>query len=675
MAILTLSNVSQSFGAFDVFRGVSGSVPNNGKVGIVGPNGIGKTTLLLILAQQATPSTGTIHISRGTKLGYLTQESAEAFVGRDHTVYDEMLTVFDDLRAQEQRLQEMETMMADGTLSAELLSEYSKLQDKFEQAGGYDYQQQIKRVLIGLGFKEPQWTLPLPHLSGGQKTRILLGRLLLESPDLLVLDEPTNHLDVDAIEWLEGMLRVWEGAILLVSHDRYFLDRVVNNIWELSREGMQHYRGNYSAYVLQRQERWEKQQQAYDDFRAHIAKEMDFIRRNIAGQRTQMAQGKLSRLAREVAAVLAGGLGAIRTLNSKGWLQLSDSLGIGRVATTVGELQGQIEELRPPRRPYQLNMALSSEFRSGELVLRTKDLEIGYPGTPLFKADDIELRRLECAGFIGPNGTGKSTFLRTVLEHIEPLAGSYKLGASLKVGYFAQAHEELNIENTVLDELLRHKHMMLSEARNYLARFLFRQEDVYKKISVLSGGERGRLALAILSLEGANLLLLDEPTNHLDISSQESLQSAMEQFGGTILMVTHDRYLVDRLATQVWALHNGRLRVYPGSYQTYLAIREQETAVEKETLAAARAAAKPQQPSTNGTRLSKNEQRRREAAVAELENQISDVEQSLSQLLQDLQQATEAQSFDKIQALGAAYAEKEAALNDLMVQWETMADE
>jgi ATP-binding cassette, subfamily F, member 3 len=675
MAILTASNVSQSFGAFDVFRGVSGSVPNDGKVGLVGSNGIGKTTLLLILAKQTLPSTGTVHMTRGTKLGYLTQESSEAFVGRDHTVYEEMLTVFDDLIAQENRLRTLESMMANSTPSAALLTEYSKLQEQFEQAGGYDYQQQIKRVLIGLGFKKAQWALPLPHLSGGQKTRVLLGRLLLEKPDLLILDEPTNHLDVDAIEWLEGMLRVWEGAILLVSHDRYFLDRVVNTIWELGREGVQRYRGNYSAYVQQRQERWEKQQQAYDDFQAHIAKEMDFIRRNIAGQRTQMAQGKLSRLAREVAAVSVGGLDTIGTLNSKGWLQLSDSLSIGRVATTVGELQAHIEQLYPPRRPFTLNISLSAEHRSGELVLRSKALEIGYPGTPLFKADDIELRRLECAAFIGPNGSGKSTFLRTLLDQIAPLDGNFKLGASLQLGYFAQAHEDLILENSVLDELLRHQHMLLSEARSYLARFLFRQDDVYKKVSVLSGGERGRLALAILALQGANFLLLDEPTNHLDIPSQESLQTALEEFGGTILMVTHDRFLVDRLATQVWELRNGRLRIYPGSYQNYLTVREQETAAAKEAAASLATEINVTAASNGQSQLSKNEQRRKDAALAKLEQQISDAEKALLQLSQALQQATETQTFDKIQILSAAYADKQAALTALMAQWETIIDE
>ncbi|VAW34096.1 Bis-ABC ATPase YheS, partial [hydrothermal vent metagenome] len=474
MALLTAHNISQAFGAFDVFSGVSGSIPNGGKVGLVGPNGVGKTTLLLILAGLSKPSAGGVHIAKGTRLGYLPQEAAQAFAEQEHTVFEEMVTVFDKLRQDEASLRQMEQQMVEGDDSEELFADYSQLQERFEHAGGYDYQIRIRQVLTGLGFAEEDWQLPLPHLSGGQKTRVLLGRLLLEKPDLLIMDEPTNHLDVAAIEWLEGMLKTWHGAILVVSHDRYFLDRVVTNIWEMNRSGMAHYRGNYSAYVLQRQERWQGQIQAYEDFQQHIAKEMDFIRRNMAGQRTQMAQGKLSRLAREVTAVSQGGLPALAMLNSKGWLQTDTFYGItryGRVATTVSELQQQIGGLQPPIQPTTLRLQLDSKQRSGELVLRSKDLAIGYPGTPLFDADDIELRRLECAALIGPNGAGKSTFLKTALEQLEPLHGEVILGASLQLGYFAQAHDGLNLENSVLDELLNFRNLPISEARSYLARF------------------------------------------------------------------------------------------------------------------------------------------------------------------------------------------------------------
>ncbi len=677
MAILSISNLGQSFGAFDVFKGLSGSVPNDGKVGLVGPNGIGKTSLLLVLAGLSQPSAGSLHFARGTRMGYLPQEATQAFAGREHTVYDELLTVFAQLQADEARLRRMEAEMEDGRFSDTLFTEYSKLQEQFERDGGYDYDLRIKQVLTGLGFAEAQWQLPLPHLSGGQKTRILLARLLLEKPDLLILDEPTNHLDIDAVEWLEGTLKVWDGAILIVSHDRYFLDRVVNRIWEMSRTGLQSYRGNYSAYVHQREERWQKQMQTYNDFREHVAKEMDYIRRHMAGQRTQMAQGKLSRLAREVAAVLLGGLSALATINSKGWLQLTNELKITRVATTVSELQSQIGELHPPIRPSTLHLHLDAPQRSGELVLRTKDVEIGYPSTPLFKAEDIELRRQECAALIGPNGTGKSTFLKTVLEQIDPLDGEILLGASLSLGYFAQAHDGLNHENSVLDEILAFRNMPISEARNHLGRFMFQQDDVYKKVSMLSGGERGRLALALLTLHKANFLLLDEPTNHLDIPSQETLQTALEQFAGTILMVSHDRYLVDRLATQIWEVRNGRLRVYHGTYQEHLAIRAQE----RETIKTERSVQRKQQKEARqqnkdqGTPLSKNEQRRRAQAVSNIENEIEVTERELTQLTIALQEATTTQSFDKIQQISQAYAATEEKLSALMEEWEMLAHE
>ena len=675
MAILTLNNISQAFGDFDVFRGASGSIPNDGKVGLVGPNGIGKTTLLLILAKETTPAGGTLHMSRGTRLGYLPQEASRAFADSTNTVYEELVTVFDDLKKLEAKLQQMELQMADGTLSNELMTEYSNLQIRFETAGGYDYEVRIKQVLTGLGFSQEQWTLPLNHLSGGQKTRVLLGRLLLEKPDLLVMDEPTNHLDVEAIEWLEGMLRLWDGAILIVSHDRYFLDRVVNNVWELGREGIEAYRGNYSAYVLQRGERWAQRQREFDDFKAHVEKEVDFIRKNISGQRTQMAQGKLSRLSREVAAVIGSGLDVLGVLRTKGWLYVKETMAVAREAQSFSELMQQIPDLHPPRKPIHLKMRLTPSHRSGELVLRTKRVEIGYPGTALFQSEDIELRRQECAALIGPNGAGKSTFLKTILEEIDPLAGEIKLGASLEIAYFAQAHDLLNLENSVLDELLRHKSMLISEARNYLGRFLFKQDDVYKKVTALSGGEKGRLALSILALEKANFLLLDEPTNHLDIGSQEVLQEALENFDGTTLMVTHDRYLVDRLATQIWELRNGRLYVFNGSYQQFLAIRERDTAVAKEEAAAAKAQVKQVVTKEEKPQLSKNALRRQVETLEALETRIAETEQELDNLSVALQKATEAQTFDKIQCLSEEYAQAEAKLETLMTQWETLADE
>jgi ATP-binding cassette subfamily F protein 3 len=674
MAILTVSYLGQSFGALDIFSGVTASIPNNGKVGLVGPNGIGKTSLLRVLAGFSQPTSGTFHLARGTKLGYLHQESAQAFNGRSHSVYDEMLTVFEALRADADRLRQMETTMAAGDFSDELFDQYSTLQEQYEFAGGYDYDLQIRQVLTGLGFTEPDWGLSLDHLSGGQKTRALLARLLLERPNLLILDEPTNHLDVEAIEWLEGTLKTWSGAILLVSHDRYFLDKVVNTIWEMHSGGIESYRGHYSAYLQQRQERWELQQREFETLQERLLKEMDYIRRHIAGQRTQMAQGKLSRLGREVEAIRVGGLGFLSQLRSKGWAQATATLDLRRPAATVGELHERINELRGPTRPPALNMKLIASHRSGHIVLRTKEVQIGYPGKPLFTAENIELHRQECAALIGANGTGKTTFLRVLLDQLSPLGGEIQLGASLHVGYFAQAHDDLNLENNVLDELLRYQNMDISQARNYLARYLFRQDDVYKLVGDLSGGERGRLALAILALQGANFLLLDEPTNHLDIPAQEVLQAALEQFEGTILLVSHDRYLVDRLATQIWHLENGRLRVYQGGYQQFIEQRDKERESAKASAAQERADAQTQ-ANSNGSGLSKNEQRKQAEALAKLEFDITVTERALAKLGQDIQVATQSQSFDKIQSLSVEYATMESRLERLITEWEKMTHE
>ena len=359
---------------------------------------------------------------------------------------------------------------------------------------------------------------------------------------------------------------------------------------------------------------------------------------------------------------------------NKGWAELKSEIGLDNVPSLrVGELQQRIGELRGPMRPASLALTLRPSHRSGEIVLRTKGLQVGYPNAPLFQADDIELHRRECAALIGPNGAGKSTFLRTILEQMASLAGEVKLGASLKIGYFSQAHEELDRNKQVLDVLLDYENLPISEARNYLARFLFRGDDVYKQVKMLSGGERGRLALALLEREEANFLLLDEPTNHLDIPAQEELQTVLEGFDGTILMVSHDRYLVNRLATQIWALEDGRLHVYPTNYQDYLAEREREREAARAIVVTEIPETKPE---VNGrVTLSKNEQRRQAEALAELETTITEAEESLVKITEALQEATQEESFDKIQSLSIEYSAAEEALDALMKKWEKMAHE
>lgn len=668
MSMLTLSNLGQAYGDFDVFAGINASIPNDAKIGLVGPNGIGKTTLLRLLAGLDVPHSGRVIVAQGTRIGYLTQEAMQAFIGHDNTVYAEMLTVFGDIKAQEAALHELELRMAAGDASAELLHEYSEAQQAFELAGGYEYETRISQVLQGLGFGKDEYELPLSVLSGGQKTRVLLARLLLEQPDLLILDEPTNHLDVEAIEWLEGTLKTWPGALLLVSHDRYFLDKVVDRIWEMSRGGIELYRGNYSAYVLQRQERWERREAEFNAIKEKFLKELDYVKRNIArDSTTNMAKGRLRRLIREVRVVQAGGL---QTMLENQWGKVMEEVDISGTKWGVMDVEQAIKGLRSPiERPPELKMRLKTTQRSGNLVLRSTPLEIGYPGTTLFSADPLQLERQECAALIGPNGTGKTTFLRTLMGDIDPVAGELRFGASLKVGYFAQAHDRLNPENTVLDELLSHKHMLLGPARSYLAQYLFRGEDVYKPVSLLSGGERGRLALAILALEGANFLLLDEPTNHLDIHAQEVLQQVLENFEGTILLVSHDRYLIDRLATQVWELRDEYMHVFEGGYSAYVEARAAAVETQKQEAAQARAAQRAQP----GDRQSRNEARKRERALAEMEEEIHRLEQQLEQLEHDLAAASHAQELDRIQELGDAYRRTQTKLEQLMETWTDLA--
>ena len=670
MSILTASNLSQSFGAYDVFVGISVTVPNDGKIGLVGPNGVGKTTLLRILARQSESGTGQVHWARGTRLGYLEQEAVQAFAGQEHTVYDEMLTVFAGLQAEQERLEEMEAQMALNP-TEKLVEEYGITQEKFEMAGGYEYEVRIRQVLDGLGFQAAHWALPLKHLSGGQKTRALLARLLLEQPDLLILDEPTNHLDVEAIEWLESYLRLWEGALIVVSHDRYFLDKVINRIWEMSPTHLEVYRGNYSAYVAQRESRWAQHEQLFASERERLLKELDYIRRHIAGQNTDIAKGKLKRLTRYIVAVEELGL---QGAQGKSWLEMD----IGRMRSfSVGEADQRIKALRGPSRSAILKMSLKAPRRGGRVVLSSKNLQIGYPSALLFRADDIELERLECAALIGSNGTGKTTFLRTVMGTHPPRAGEVTLGLNIDVGYFAQAHDNLDSNKTVLDEFFEYHMMPTHEARTYLAQYLFREDEIYRPIKALSGGERGRLALAILALNDANFLMLDEPTNHLDISSQEVLQEALEKFSGTILLVSHDRYLVNRLATQIWHLEEGRLHVFKGSYQEFIEKRDLEQQLAKEVAEEERAIRKQASTKSQPAKatLSKNEQQRRAKRLNALEERIMTLEADIEENNQQLQAASERQEFDAIQRLSESYQKMEAQLEELWLQLEELSEE
>jgi ATP-binding cassette subfamily F protein 3 len=665
MSLITVTNLSKSFGPSDIFKDVSFSIPYRARIAMVGPNGIGKTTLLRILAGEETPSGGLVSRARGVRLGYLPQESVFESAG---TLWDECLEAFDALRQMEAELSRLEARMSDPDQAEAALERYGPLQAEFDHAGGYTYISRIQQVLGGLGFTPDEFHLPLNHLSGGQRTRALLARLLLSSPDLLILDEPTNHLDIQAVEWLENYLLQWEGAVLIVSHDRYFMDRVASLILELSQRGLESYRGNYTAYLTQRQMRWEERLKNYEAEKERLEKEVEYIKKNIAGQNVLQAKGRLRRLSRYLEAVDQLGLEAVM---GKKWGELSEEVSTSVSMLNVDEAVRRVRSLPPPSgRPTVLHLKLKPEGRSGEIVLRAHDLQVGYPGKPLFDVGSLELMRLECAALIGPNGAGKTTFLKTILEQIEPLAGQVQLGASLKIGYFAQAHEGLQPERTLVQEIDSvAPEMLVADIRDYLARFQFSGDDVFKKVAVLSGGERGRLALAKLALSNANLLLLDEPTNHLDIPSQEILQDVLAEFSGTILLVSHDRYLIDALATQVWEIdeEHSRLRIFKGDYSEYHQTLEAEREAEKAALAAQREQAQPKaRPASRST----NEERRRLARIREVEEQITALEEQLRSL--SLQLENPPTDAGKVQKLANDYNRVQKEVEALMDEWEKL---
>jgi ATP-binding cassette subfamily F protein 3 len=667
MSLITVHGLSKSYGPKDIFSSVTFTIPKGARTAIVGPNGIGKTTLLRILAGEESPSNGMVSQAKGVSIGYLPQEAS---FESTHTLWEECLVPFARVREMEGELTRLESIMSDPDQAETALQRYGALQADFEHLGGYTYPTRIRQVLTGLGFSPVEHDLPLDHLSGGQRTRALLARLLLSAPDLLILDEPTNHLDIQAVEWLESFFSQWDGAALIVSHDRYFLDRVARTILEMSRTGFEVYRGNYSAYTQQRQERWDLRHQIWESAMEKLEKELAYIKRNISGQAVLQAKGRLRRLSRIIESVESLGYEA---LEGKHWGEISQEADISTHPMNAENAERRLHALREPsERPPHLKIKLHASQRSGNIILRTHNIKIGYPGKELFTADDIELRRLETAALIGPNGAGKTTFLKTILGQIPPLEGEVQLGASLDIGYFAQAHEGLNPSRTLLEEIESVAPQMLpGEIREYLAKYLFTGEDVYKKVEVISGGERGRLALAKLALSKANLLLLDEPTNHLDIPSQEVLQEVLADYPGTILLVSHDRYLIDALATQIWEIdeaHN-QLRVFLGTYSQY----RQELDAEREAVKAASIVRKDaKKPAERVNGRSTAEERKRKARLKEVEELIHGREEHLRQLSAKLENPPPDPA--KVQRLGTEYVRVQGELDILMKEWEELAE-
>ncbi|MCB9456841.1 MAG: ABC-F family ATP-binding cassette domain-containing protein [Anaerolineaceae bacterium] len=635
MSILTATNLGKYYGADDIFEGISVEVPHKARIALVGPNGAGKTTLLNILIGADAPTDGFVTAAKGLRIGFLPQRPELA---GSHSVWEEMLGAFTDLLQMETQLGDLEHRLAESPEDDGLLHRYGDLQHRFEEAGGYTYETRIRMILQGLSFAPDDYDRPLTQLSGGQKTRALLGRLLLDSPDLLVLDEPTNHLDIAAVEWLEHFLRDFPGAVLAVSHDRYFMDVFASTIWEMDFGEIEVYRGNYSHYVQQREGRHERRLKEYQAQQEFLAKEEEYIRRNIAGQNTRQAKGKLRRL---------------ETMQKRGKI------------------------LSRPKTRRSMYLKMGRTLRSGDKVLMTYGLAVGYPDAkaPLFYSPDITLYRGEVAALIGPNGVGKSTFLKTVLGQLRPLAGSSRIGASVDIGYFAQAHERLNPKNSVMDEILTVKPMPVSEARNYLGKFLFTGDDVFRPVSTLSGGERGRVALAKLALSGANFLLLDEPTNHLDIESQEILQNVLADFDGTVLLVSHDRYLIDALATQIWAAEPGKLTVFNGSYHEFVAARDsQQAAVESARAGGNERETRNGDAAPEGRKKHGLNPYQAKQRLAKVEATIHALETQLADLTDAIAAASTSGDTARINALGAAYTQAEADLHAALEEWEDLAE-
>ncbi len=670
MSLVTTYNLAKSFDPVDIFTGLTLSIPHGARVALVGPNGIGKTTLLRIIADREPPSTGEVHRARGLTMGYLPQESV---LESNRTLWEECLLPFSAVQSQEAELARLEAQMGDAKHADEtdILERYGALQEKFDLAGGYTFETRIRQVLTGLGFADDEFHMPLEHLSGGQRTRALLARLLLEAPQLLVLDEPTNHLDIQAIEWLESYLKDWDGAALIVSHDRYFLNKVCNHIWEMSPAGFETYRGNYTHYLQQRLDRWERRSKTFEAERLRLEKELDYIKRNIAGQNVSSAKGRLKRLSRQLQAIEQIGLDAMQ---GKTWSEISEDVITTKSIMSVDQAHASIKSLQNPlRRPEQLKLDLNARKRSGELVLRTYDLEVGYPGNHLFSAPDIILRRLECAALIGPNGAGKTTFLKTILGQLPPLSGEVDQGASLDIGYFAQAHEDLNPENTLVQEIESVRpNMFVAEIRNYLARYLFTRDDVFKTVSVLSGGERGRLALAKLALSDANFLLLDEPTNHLDIPAQEVLQAVLDEFKGTTILVSHDRYLIDALGTQIWEIDKDgtSLNVFRGTYSEYRANNEKGDASDSLGVGSALTQGDAYREARSAKNRQQAQKRRRQKRIKEIEQRVEDLELLMADISQQLTNPPE-DSAD-VQRLGDDYVEIQNEMHALIAEWEQL---
>ncbi|HYL43337.1 MAG TPA: ABC-F family ATP-binding cassette domain-containing protein [Ktedonobacteraceae bacterium] len=642
MPIISIIQVGKSFGAERIFAGVNFQINENDRIGLVGPNGAGKSTLLNILAGREEPDEGNIAIARNTRVGYLAQVTD---FQPENTLREEMLTVFTEIRAWEQELNELAHQLAipvaqnELTQHEQLLQRYADLQLRFEHAGGYTYENRVDQVLDGLGFTREQQASPVMHLSGGQQTRAALGKLLLQEPDLLLLDEPTNHLDLAALEWLETYLTGWKGALVVVAHDRYFLDKIVSRTIEMAFGRIEEYPGNYTTYLHLREERMERRMREYTAQQAQIAHTEEFIRRYKAGQRSREARGRQ-------------------------------------------KLLDRLERVERPQDFPEMHFEFSPIVDSGLVVISTQKLAVGYISatkerTELMRVADLELLRGDRVGLLGPNGSGKTTLLRTIIGELPPVAGQVHPGHNVRIGYYSQTHAGLNAERSILDEIRQVSTLSEEGARTFLGRFLFSGDDVFKPIGALSGGERSRIALAKLTLQGSNLLILDEPTNHLDLQSRQFLEEVLGEFEGTLLFVSHDRYFIDSLATKVWVIEDGVLIPYMGNYTEYRT-RKQPIVLDipvrtrNESQATSSVTKPTASPAKAGGRKAGKVKVRAledaERAIEKAEARVKDVEAALAEAALNADAALLTQ-------LNAEYEQEKAHVDELLVEWERLAEE
>ena len=655
--VLSVQDLSKHFGVAEVFRGVSFQIVEREHVALVGVNGAGKSTLLRIIADVEHAETGTVSLTRGMRVTYLPQE---AKLDAPHSIMSEALTAFAPLIALRARMTELEHALGDahGAQLDQLMAEYAEATHRFEVDGGYTMEARVGQVLGGLGFTTEMFDIPVRQLSGGQKTRVALAKALLGEPDLLLLDEPTNHLDLNALEWLETFLRQWRHAVLVVSHDRTFLDKTTERTLDLSFGRLEDYAGGYHTYVKLRAERMERRRKEYDEQQAFIARTEEFIRKYGAGQRSKEAKGREKRLAR-------------------------------------------VERMSRPQEQDRLSLALNPALKSGRLVLQIDPTTVGYEDarghrTTLLTMPELLIERGERVAMLGPNGSGKSTFLKTLVGDLAPLTGRFQFGTNVLVGYYAQSHEGLDTGMTALATVLAARPMTEEAARTFLGRFLFEEDDVFKQVGVLSGGERSRLALAVLTLQQANFLILDEPTNHLDIIAREALEDVLDEYDGTILFVSHDRAFVDALATQVWMVEESDDKAVPPAVKPYLGnysdmrrtqerqrVTADERAAPKSNTAARNGAApKPVTPVVNGIKpeivapprqVDERTLRTRRKLLAQVEARVGALEQELIRLTDAM--ATAGGDVARVTELGIAYQRAQDELDSIYGRWESLAAE